>query len=142
MKYKYIEALNINKNVISFNRIFVDITWSVIWAIILHQIVYWDDKMWWEFYKFITPPSNVEWLRKDKYKVWDSRVEEIWISRDVFTSALKRFSYKLGKSKNIIRKDEALVTYYTDSNRITHYKLNRDMLNKKIWESLSKNTLS
>lgn len=98
----------------------------VIPAIILQQMIYRYN--WTKFYKFLEPSQN------DKYITWDSWIEELRLSKFEFTNWLKKIWFKLWKSENIITKEEALIIYYTDNNRITRYDLNIDnienLLNK------------
>jgi len=98
----------------------------VVPAIILQQMIYrWS---WDKFYKF-TEPSKSE-----KYREWDSWTEELWLTKFEFTNNLKKIWFKLWKTKNDIKKEDALIIYYTDSNRLTWYTLNLDnicdLLNK------------
>lgn len=94
--------------------------WKEIWIIpsmILMQMIYWYGKKWKKFYKFIWPSSH------ELYNEWDSWSEELWISADVFSDNLKKIWFKLWKNKNLINKEDALIIYYTDSNRLTYYEL-------------------
>jgi len=65
-----------------------------------------------------------------KYKEWDSWSEELWISPDSFSDQLKKIWFKLWHNKNIISKEDALVLYYTDKERVTWYELQKNNVNK------------
>ncbi len=105
----------------------------VIPAIILQQMIYrWN---WEKFYKFIEPSKN------EKYREWDSWTEELWLTKFEFTNNLKKIAFKLGKNKNEIKKEDALIIYYTDSNRLTWYDINLDNISKLLNKCYSANYL-
>lgn len=108
---------------------------SVNGAIILSQLIYWDDKMDGKFYKFTSPCTH------EKYKPKESFEEELGMSKYEINSALSKFALKLGSRAKAEHgenyKDaqaKALVTYYTDSNRVTWYQLNRELLDLLVSE--------
>jgi len=94
----------------------------VVSAIILQQMIY--RRNWKKFYKFTEPSKN------EKYRGWDSWTEELWMNIKQFKNNLKKIAFKLGKTKNEIEKENALIIYYTDSNRLTWYELNLDNIYK------------
>lgn len=118
-----INILKDEKNSIPYRPIFAKEIW-VISAIILQQMIYRFN--WTKFYKFIEPCKN------ELYREWDSWTEELWLSKFEFTNWLKKIWFKLGQFENVITKDEAIVIYYTDNNRVTWYDLNLDNLEKFI----------
>ena len=104
---------------------------SIPGAILLSQIIYWDNIKGGKFYKFGEPCAS------EKYTTGDSWLEELGFSQKVVSTALKSIGFKLGKKNKerygVAYKKEKLnhiVLYYTDSNRITWYTLNRDLLGK------------
>lgn len=110
----YTRTLMWEKDWIPYRPWIAKIIW-VIPAILLQQITY---RSWnWKFYKFTEPSKH------ELYREWDSWCEELWMKVDMFTDNLKKIGYKLWKTKNIIKKEDALVIYYTDSNRVTRYEL-------------------
>jgi len=94
----------------------------VIPAIILQQMIY--RRNWKKFYKFTEPCEH------ELYKPGDSWTEELWLTKFEFTNNLKKIGFKLWKTKNQIKKEDALIIYYTDSNRLTWYELNLDNIFK------------
>lgn len=102
---------------------------SVNGAILLSQIIYWDNKMDGKFYKFTAPCGH------DRYRSGESWEEELGMSRREISKALEKFTMKLGsKAKAAFgddykaAQDRSLVLSFTDSSRMTWYKLNRDLL--------------
>lgn len=94
----------------------------VVSAIILQQMIY--RRKWKKFYKFTEPAQH------ELYKEGDSWTEELWMNVKQFTNSLKKIAYKLWKTKNQIKKEDALIIYFTDSNRLTWYELNLDNIYK------------
>jgi hypothetical protein len=119
-------------------------------AILLQQIIYWYNHE--PFYKFKTRCHN------EKYKEGDSWTEELGFSTSEFDTAIKRIGTKVKKGvkkselidgdfdipqplltetkrqytkrlHNVLNK---LVIYWIDSNRVTWYHLNTDLLGKLI----------
>jgi hypothetical protein len=104
---------------------------SIIGTMLLSQIIYWDDKCGGEFYKFMSPCDHPKYKEGES---WEEDFEESW---DVLSKALNGFAVKKSKKnkekygdtyKEVL--EQALVTYYTDNERITYYTLNRKVLNK------------
>ncbi|MBA7567936.1 hypothetical protein ES695_09840 [Candidatus Atribacteria bacterium 1244-E10-H5-B2] len=113
------------------------ITGSVLSTIILQQVLYWWKKGGRKkFYKF-----------KDKcnhalYSEGDSWLEELCFTREEFDTAIKRIGFKMGKTRNKIKKEEAFIIYYQDKQGVTWYDINADYLTEKLtslflvkWES-------
>lgn len=112
-------------------------------TILLQQIIYW----WFKngrkkFYKFRgTTPETAISKQKDKavdikhplYKRGDSWCEELDITRKEFDRAIKKIGFKLGKTKNLIKKEDAYVIYYTDKDGLTWYSLNEALLSKDLF---------
>jgi len=90
----------------------------VIPAIILQQMIYRGGK--WKFYKFT---GNV---KHKLYKNWDSWSEELWLTLKEFTYNLKKIAFKLWKTANTIKKENALIIYYKDNNNLTRYEIQKD----------------
>lgn len=103
------------------------LTGSVISTIILSQIIYWWKKAERsKFYKFKEACSH------PMYKHGDSWCEELGLTREEFDSGIKKICFKLGKNKNIIKKEDAIILSYTDSQRLTWYEVNEDLLSKVV----------
>lgn len=120
----FIDMFNQREHCIIYDKRLALLTWSINSAILLQQIIYWHWKQWWTFYKFTNKCSH------RLYKSWDSWCEELWFTVREFETAIKMIWFKLWKNKNEIEKDSAPVIYYTDSDRVTYYTLNVDILNK------------
>ncbi len=128
--YALIKQLSDDKDAIPYRKRLRPITGSVTATILLQQMVYLDDKKQGEpFYKFKSPCDH------ELYRDDDSWVEDLGFSIKEFDTALKKIGTKVTKG---ISKGEAyqktdptgLVIYWTDSDRVTWYHLNRDLLGK------------
>ncbi len=103
------------------------ITGSVLSTVILQQVLYWWKKGGRKkFYKF-----------KDKcdhalYSEGDSWLEELGFTRDEFDTAIKRIGFKMGKTENKIKKEEAFIIYYKDAQGVTWYDINAEYLAEKL----------
>jgi len=103
------------------------ITGSVLSTVILQQVLYWWKKGGRKkFYKF-----------KDKcdhalYSEGDSWLEELCFTRDEFDTAIKRIGFKMGKTENRIKKEEAFIIYYKDAQGVTWYDINAEYLAEKL----------
>ena len=100
------------------------ITGSPVASILLQQISFWWQKNGRKpFYKFKMACNH------DRYHPGDSWCEELEISRGTFDRALKRFAAKVtsGDSKSELLRDHVVI-YWTDSNRLTWYQVNEDLL--------------
>lgn len=106
------------------------ITGSIAGTILLQQICYWFDKRGGKpFYKFKEPCSH------DAYKEGDSWCEELGITREIFDSAIGKIGFKKGtppKYQEIKSENEAIVIYWTDSQRLTWYTVNPALLGKAL----------
>jgi hypothetical protein len=98
-------------------------------VILFQQILYWGERAGGKFYKFSSPCSH------DLYKPGDSWEEETGLSPKELRTALDSFAFKCGKKnreefgdKYDQKKRESLVLYYTDSNRMTWYIVNNDLV--------------
>lgn len=104
-----------DKNIIPYRKELNKITGGIIETLVLQQFIYWWNAMEHKpFYKFIEPCNHKE------YKEGDSWTEELGISKFQFTNAFKKLS-KLN-----------LVSKKTNSQRLTYYSLNTEILAKLI----------
>ena len=113
---------------------------SVTATILLSQMMYRAERHFKKykkdkFYKFKQP------CKHRLYKEGDSWCEELGFSREEFDAALKKIGFKLGKTnktskesekKREEKKNNAFIHYYTDSERLTWYKLNHNTLSKAL----------
>jgi len=114
-----------DKSLITYRPKLNQITGSVVATIILQQCLFrWKQKGKQPFYKFTKPCAH------NFYVEGDSWCEELGTTEKQFTNALKSIAFKRGKSNNIIKKEDALILYYTDSNRLTWYTINEELLGK------------
>jgi hypothetical protein len=120
-----------DKSIVLYRPRLRSIGGSVAGTVLLQQIIYWDSKANGKFYKFAAPCDN------SMYKPGDSWEEELGITPKELRTALSNFAFKLGKKNKALygdqyedKKNKALVLYYTDSQRITYYLLNRQLLDK------------
>jgi hypothetical protein len=134
------ELLGEDRRRVTYRPEFAKLTGSVTAAILLQQIIHWCKSSRGDFYKFAAPCSH------DKYKPGDSWQEELAFSRSELTTALKKIGTKIVKG---VSKSQALsvstaefnadgsltkecatklVVYWTDSDRITRYRLNVALL--------------
>jgi hypothetical protein len=111
-----LQILSLDKELITYRKELRQITGSVTASILLQQIVYWDNKMNGEFYKFIEPPKS----ENKFYKKGDSWTEELGFSK-------KEFQTAFAKLENL-----GLVSKKTDKNRTTFYALNVQKVEKKL----------
>ena len=104
------------------------ITGSVLASVLLQQTNYrFVNNGEQPFYKFRAP------CQRALYRSGDSWIEELGFSGDEFDAALKRIGTKIvtGVSKaEALKKTDAtgLVLYWTDSNRVTWYAVNVELL--------------
>jgi|TARA_Y100000310_G_scaffold308882_1_gene352455 hypothetical protein len=124
-----------DKNLVTYRPSLRSIGGSIAGTVLLQQIIYWDDKKGGKFYKFSEPPKKPS--ETPMYSDGDSWKEELGMSAKELRTALNQFAFKCG-SKNKTKhgdeydqkRKEAVVQYYTDSQRVTWYMLNRDVLSK------------
>ncbi len=122
-----------DEKAIAYRPEFVDLTGSVVSAILLQQIIYRSAKKTYggyrgrPFFKFSAPCAHPEYRRGDSWQ------EELHFSRREFESALRRIGKKVTKGES--KRDAcetALVVYWTDSSRKTWYQPNWPVLGEKL----------
>jgi len=104
-----------------------NITGGFLSSAIFERILFFSrkyEKVW----IFATPSKN-----KD-YQEGKSWCEVFNISLLQFNTALKKFAFKLGKTKNKISKEEALVIYYRGKDNKTYYSVNWEVYHRKLAE--------
>lgn len=100
-----------------------EITGSVTASLFLQQIWYWWSRSGRKpFYKFRGP------CKDKRYRVGDSWTEELGFTRRQFETARKKIAAKIiqGAKKTKIQ-SQSIITYWTDSNRLTWYSLNESL---------------
>lgn len=103
------------------------ITGDINSTLLLTQILYWRKKYSGNrFYKFKQP------CKHEKYKKGDSWCEELYMTPDKFDSAIKRIGFKMGKTKNKLTKETALIWYYKTSEQLTYYEVNVKYLRSQV----------
>ena len=114
-----------DKTLITFRPSLRRVLGSVKSVILFQQILYWYTHTGGKFYKFTSPCTH------KLYKEGDSFSEETSLSAKEIRGALESFAFKCGKKNKDLygdsyeeTRDAAMVLYYTDSNRVTWYKLN------------------
>jgi hypothetical protein len=126
-------ALNLlaeDNDTIPYRKSLRRIAGSVTATILLQQIVWRAKHHKWEaFYKFKSP------CKHELYREGDSWTEELGFSIEEFDAAIKRIGTKITqgtKKTDVLAGDtpNSLVLYWTDTNRITWYQLNVDLLGK------------
>lgn len=129
MSYRQLIAQD--KTLVTYRPALRNIGGSIAGTILIQQIIYWDDKNNGSFYKFSSKCSHKLYVSGDSWE------EELGMSAKEIRTALSHFAFKCGKKnrekygeKYDEERNSALVQYYTDSNRVTHYALNRDVLSK------------
>jgi len=111
-------------NIIPYRPELNKITGSITASILLNQIIYWWNKSGKrKFYKFTEPCGH------KLYKKGDSWCEELGFTKRQFNTAIKKIAFKRGKTKNLIKKEDAIVEYYTNSERLTYYIVKVDLFN-------------
>jgi hypothetical protein len=120
------------------------LTGSIAAAILLEKIVYFAQMRNAAFYKFAAPCTH------QLYRAGDSWQEEVEFTRSEFETALKKIATKItrgaskkeieavvepvwGKNGRLMNADK-LVIYFTDSNRVTWFKLNFALLKNALDE--------
>jgi len=116
-----------DRSLVAYRPALNKITGSVLSTIILQQALYWWKKGGRKrFYKFRNK------CKHPLYNEGDSWCEELGFSDKEFDTAIKRIGFKMGKTENRIKKEEAFIIYYRDSHDVTWYEINTDNLEKKL----------
>jgi len=116
-----------DKSLVTYRPALNKITGSVLSTIILQQALYWWKKGGRKrFYKFRNK------CKHPLYNEGDSWCEELGFSGKEFDTAIKRIGFKMGKTENRIKKEEAFIIYYRDSQDVTWYEINVDNLEKEL----------
>lgn len=119
-----------DRDIVTYRKKLNKITGSVTATILLQQLIYWAKKSNGKpFYKFRKECKHAH------YKPGDSWTEELGFTLSEFDTALSKIGTKItkGVSKFDALKGEtakSLVIYWTDSNRMTWYLLNTELLGK------------
>lgn len=114
-------------NVVVVRPYMNNITGGFLSSAIFERILFFSrkyEKVW----IFATPSKD-----KD-YQEGKSWCEVFNISLLQFNTALKKFAFKLGKTKNKISKEEALVIYYRGRDNRTYYSVNWEVYHRKLAE--------
>ena len=102
-------------------------------TIVLQQVLYWWNKSKRkQFYKFRDKCNHA------LYSEGDSWIEELGFTGREFDTAIKRIGFKLGKTDNDIKKEEAFIIYFRDKQGVTWWDINADYLEKRMIEIFSK----
>jgi hypothetical protein len=122
-----------NARVIAYRPEFNEITNSATASLLLSQIIYW----WvWTgrkpFFKFSAPCDHA------MYKDGDSWQEELRFSRTEFETARSKIGTKINRNtdKSEVQKTR-LVIYWRDTNNLTWYEVNEELLRQKLDEIYS-----
>ncbi len=123
-----IDILAEDKDLITYRKSLREVAGSVTATILLQQIIF-RSKGKEKFYKFKASCNHA------MYKEGDSWIDELGFSIKEFDNAIKRIGTKITQKisrSNILNKTDAtgIVLYWTDSDRVTWYQLNRDLLGK------------
>lgn len=117
-----------NSTVIALRPEFNLITGSFAASTVLQQTLYWWDKNGQQpFYKFKEPCTH------ELYRQGDSWCEELFTTPRVFDGVMVKIGFKRGtppKNQVAKKREDALIWYWTDSNRMTWYEINGDLLGK------------
>lgn len=122
---KLVEILRDDKNVISYRPRLNALTGSVTATILLQQMIHRYKGE--AFYKFMEPCSH------PRYREGDSWCEELGFTRSEFIRARDKIATKIrrGVSKKEAF-DNSFVIYWTDSNRMTFYEVNEELLDNAL----------
>lgn len=116
-----------DRSLITYRPALNKITGSVLSTILLQQALYWWKKSGKKrFYKFKDKCNHALYIEGDSW------CEELGFTLREFDSALKRIGFKLGKTDNKIKKEEAFIIYFRDSQDVTWYDINAGYLQKSI----------
>ena len=114
-------------NVVVVRPYMNNITGGFLSSAIFERILFFSRK-YKEIWIFATPSKD-----KD-YQEGKSWCEVFNVSLLQFNTALKKFAFKLGKTKNKINKEEALVIYYRGRDNKTYYSVNWEVYHRKLAE--------
>ena len=103
------------------------ITGGTLSTILLLQAVYWWGKSGKKkFYKF------KDECKHPLYVEGDSWCEELGWTKFEFDGAIKEIGFKLGKTQNKIKEEEAFIIYYKDPQGVTWYDIRAEYLDKSV----------
>ncbi len=114
-------------NVVVVRPYMNNITGGFLSSAIFERILFFSRK-YKKVWIFATPSKDKDY---QKGKSW---CEVFNISLLQFNTALKKFAFKLGKTKNKISKEEALVIYYRGRDNKTYYSVNWEVYHRKLAE--------
>jgi len=107
----------------AYNRI----TGGVLSSILLLQAVYWWGKSGKKkFYKFRDK------CKHPLYAEGDSWCEELGFTESEFDGTIKEIGFKLGKTQNKIKEEEAFIIYFKDPQGVTWYDIRVEYLDKSL----------
>jgi hypothetical protein len=103
------------------------ITGGVTSTILLQQALYWWEKNGRKrFYKFRDKCNHALYVEGDSW------CEELYFTMREFDTAIKKIGFKLGKTDNSIKKEEAFIIYFRDSQGVTWYDINANYLEERL----------
>jgi hypothetical protein len=112
---------------VNYRRSLNKITGSVLSTIILQQVLYWWEKNGRKkFYKFRDKCDHALYVEGDSW------CEELGFTGREFDTAIKKIGFKLGKTDNGIKKEEAFIIYYKDAQGVTWYDINVNYAEERI----------
>ncbi|MBA7516554.1 hypothetical protein ES705_08602 [subsurface metagenome] len=112
---------------INYRRSLNKITGSVLSTLILQQVLYWWEKGGRKkFYKFRDKCDHALYVEGDSW------CEELGFTGREFDTAIKKIGFKLGKTDNGIKKEEAFIIYYKDAQGVTWYDINVNYAEERI----------
>ena len=116
-----------DRSLITYRPALNKITGSVLSTIILQQVLYWWKKSGRKrFYKFRDKCDHALYVEGDSW------CEELGFTGREFDTAIKRIGFKLGKTENDIKKEEAFIIYFRDSQDVTWYDININYLEERL----------
>lgn len=124
-----VSILSHDQHIILYRPELRKITGSVTATILLQQMLYrWDNHGKEPFYKFKEPCNH------QLYRDGDSWCEELEFSKFEFDNALKKIGFKRTGQTRGVENTEYPIEYWTDLNRLTHYTIIEEILEKKLME--------
>lgn len=116
-----------DRSLITYRPALNKITGSVLSTIILQQVLYWWKKSGRKrFYKFRDKCDHALYVEGDSW------CEELGFTGREFDTAIKKIGFKLGKTENDIKKEEAFIIYFRDSQGVTWYDINSNYLEERL----------